>query len=106
MTFAAAEFSADSLFGLPRHPLVVEEAGIELHLQPDHDAQAVSLRAIQKPARRHVVGPDGVEPAARDQFQIALDNIRAGVDVAIRRGTKRSVRHGALKELLVADPNK
>ena len=105
MARAGADLGAYQFLDLTGNTLVVEKARALFHLQPDHDAKALPLGKVEQPARRHVVGADGVHAVGRDLGKIALDNFRVRVRAAIPGGSKRPVGHAAHVELLLTDPN-
>jgi hypothetical protein len=73
--------------------------------QADHDAQAVPLRQVQEPARRHGARADGVQAVGRHLREVALDDVGAVVLAAIRVGAERPVRDAAHVEFLIAEVN-
>ena len=81
-------------------PRYVEERDVLLPGQPDHHEQAVALRRVEQPARRHRVDAHGVDARGRHRREVAIDDLGARV-VAVRVGPERPVGHALDLELLV-----
>ena len=62
-----------------------------------------ALCDVQEPAWRHGVGPNRVYSTSRHRGEVALDRSSRAVLLALRIGTKRSVRHPADVEFLPSD---
>ena len=104
MARAGANFRAHELLDLPRHLGVVEKTDALLHLQADHDAEAMHRAQIQQPAGRNVIGPDGVEPIRRNFGKILVDHLVGGIRGAIGAAPEGAVRHAVDLEFLFTHP--
>ena len=100
-----AHLGAHERADVRRAVLIREEADVLVAREIDDDAQPVLRGEIEQRVRRRVVHADRIDPVGRHRGEVAFDQSKIVVLIAVLVGTKCSVRHAAHIQLLVPDPN-
>ena len=88
-----------------RAVLIGEKADVLVGREIDDDAQPVLRGEIEQRVRRRVVHADRVDPVRRHRGEVAFDQLKIVVLVAVLVGSKRPVRHAADVELVLPHPD-
>src|SRR6266571_7257281 len=81
--------------------LVIEKGNVLFPRQAYHDAKAMLLRSIQKPAWRYGVSADRVQVVSGHLSKVSLDSFWAAILAAILARAKWAIRDAPDVQLLI-----